>query len=390
MAVEPDVVAGVADVDGDGAAVVARQGQARHVVATARAGHRGIVPDQAARLRYHPPMTFPAATLTGIEPPGVLAGARLWLRGAGVPAPSADATVSIGGAPARVLFSAADRIAVEVPRAAPNRAGRRCARPGRRGPRCLSTSACRWPPACIRSTAPPSTRQGRVYAACSGPRGQDDAGLGLPRRRPTAAASRSSTGIVNATSLAFSPSGVLHVSSRYDGVVYRVLDDGRREAFVSELGVACGLAFAPDGSLFVGDRTGTVHRVSADGARTEVFATLPPSIAAYHLAMGPDGCLYVTGPTLATHDAIYRFDASGRREVIDRSFGRPQGLAFDAHGVLHVVEALAGVSAIYRCAPASARRAVVSGPGLVGVAFLPTGDLVAATADTLYRFPAIP
>ena len=115
--------------------------------------------------------------------------------------------------------------------------------------------------------------------------------------------------------------------------------NGWREAFVSELGVACGLAFAPDGTVFVGDRTGTVHRVSADGARTEVFATLPASVAAYHLAMGPDDCLYVTGPTLATHDAVYRFDMSGRHEVIDRSFGRPQGLAFDAHGVLHVVEA---------------------------------------------------
>ena len=128
----------------------------------------------------------------------------------------------------------------------------------------------------------------------------------------------------------------------------------------------------------------------ADGLRSEVFATLPASVAAYHLAMGPDEQLYVTGPTLATHDAVYRFDASGRQEVLDRSFGRPQGLGFDAHGVLHVVEALAGVSAIYRCPAEGARRAVVSGPALVGVAFLPSGELLAATADTVYRFPAIP
>jgi hypothetical protein len=47
------------------------------------------------------------------------------------------------------------------------------------------------------------------------------------------------------------------------------------------------------------------------------------------------------------------------------------------------------VSAIYRCPAGGTRRAVVSGPSLVGVAFLPGGDLVAATADTLYRFPSI-
>ena len=120
------------------------------------------------------------------------------------------------------------------------------------------------------------------------------------------------------------------------------------------------------------------------------MASCVASVAAYHLAMGPDEQLYVTGPTLATHDAIYRFDAAGRQDVLDRSFGRPQGLAFDPHGVLHVVEALAGVSAIFRCPSAGARRAVVSGPALVGVAFLPGGELVAATADTLYRFPSIP
>ena len=50
----------------------------------------------------------------------------------------------------------------------------------------------------------------------------------------------------------------------------------------------------------------------------------------------------------------------------------------------------AGVSAVYRCPAGGTRRAVVSGPSLVGVAFLPGGDLVAATADTLYRFPSIP
>lgn len=333
-------------------------------------------------------MTGPAATLTGIDPPGVLAGGRLWVRGDGVPVPVGPSLVSIGGAPARVLFAAPNRVAVEVPRGIePGRAPVRAA----------------WTPGAtlfVNVGAPIATglhqvdspavdRAGRLYATCSGSRGHETP-VSIYRIDGDGGREPFAEGIVNATSLAFSPTGVLHVSSRYDGVVYRVFDDGRKETLASELGVACGLAFAPDGSLFVGDRTGTVHRLRGDGSRTETFATLPASVAAYHLAMGPDDCLYVTGPTLATHDAVYRFDASGRREVLDRTFGRPQGLAFDAHGVLHVVEALAGAAAVYRLAPGGARRAVVAGPGLVGVAFLPAGDLVAATAETLYRFPAIP
>ena len=158
----------------------------------------------------------------------------------------------------------------------------------------------------------------------------------------------------------------------------------------TDLGVACGLAFAPDGSLFVGDRMGAIRRVPRDGSHAETFATLPASIAAFHLAFGPDEMLYATAPTLATHDAVYRIDASGRVEVLDRTFGRPQGLAFDAGGVLHVVEALAGVSAIFRLDAGGPRRAVVGGPGLVGVAFGPSGELVAATADSVYRFAATP
>lgn len=334
-------------------------------------------------------MTLAGVTLTGIDPPGVLAGARLWLRGQGVPpVPSPDATVSVGGTPARVVFAAPDRVAVEVPAvAAPGRIPVRVS----------------WSPGATlfvdvgellatglhQVDSPVCDGAGRLYSAFSGSRG-DDTPVSVYRIGRDGGREAWAEGIVNATSLALSPAGELFVSSRYDGVVYRLFDDGRREVFASELGVACGLAFAPDGTLFVGDRSGTIHRLSADGTRTETFATLPPSIAAFHLAMGPDELLYVTGPTLATHDAVRRFTASGRDEVIDHSFGRPQGLAFDPHGVLHVVEALAGVSAIYRMPAGGPKRAVVSGPNLVGVAFQADGDCVAATTNALYRFAAIP
>jgi sugar lactone lactonase YvrE len=334
-------------------------------------------------------MAFPAVTLTGIDPPAVLPGARLWLRGEDVPTAAAlDSAVSIGGMPARVLFAAPDRVAVEVPDGVD--AGSAAVRaPWLPGATAFVEIGVPLATGLHVVDSPVCDADGRVFTAFSGPRGQETP-VSVYRIDRDGGREPYVTGIVNATSLAHSADGTLFVSSRYDGAVYRVRDDGTAEAWATELGVACGLAFAPDGTLFVGDRTGTIHRVSADGTRTETFATLPPSVAAYHLAMGPDAHLYVTGPTLATHDALYRFRADGGCETLDASFGRPQGLAFDAHGVLHVVEALAGVSAVYRLPERGSRRAVVAGPGLVGVAFGPDGTLVAATGDTLYRFPSIP
>ena len=48
------------------------------------------------------------------------------------------------------------------------------------------------------------------------------------------------------------------------------------------------------------------------------------------------------------------------------------------------------MSAIYRMPVGGAKRAIVSGPGLVGVTFGSAGEVVAATADALYRFLPIP
>src|SRR5207245_427570 len=109
--------------------------------------------------------------------------------------------------------------------------------------------------------------------------------------------------------------------------------DGSVEPFATDLGVACGLTFAPDGTLFVGDRSGTIFRVDRDG-RTATFASLPPSVAAFHLTIGPDRALYVTGPTLSSYDSLYRIDIDGRVTTRFAAFGRPQGLAFDPHGSL--------------------------------------------------------
>jgi sugar lactone lactonase YvrE len=156
---------------------------------------------------------------------------------------------------------------------------------------------------------------------------------------------------------------------------------------VSNLGVPCGLAFAPDGALFVGDRSGTIFRASVETGEAMPIASLPPSVAAFHLAFGPDGWLYVTGPTLSPSDPVRRIDpATGAIEVVVGGFGRPQGLAFDRSGVLHVVDALAGGSGVFRVVPGERPQLAVAGTRLVGVAFDSEDGFVVASSEALYRF----
>jgi hypothetical protein len=230
---------------------------------------------------------------------------------------------------------------------------------------------------------------GNLYVTYSGTRGQQ-VPVSIFRVRPNGTRESFSSGIVNPTSMAVDPQGRLYVSSRFEGNVYRVAEDGSVETFASDLGVACGLAFAPDGTLFVGDRSGTIFTVGADGHAT-TLASLPPSVAAFHLAYGPAGgapetqALYVTGPTLSPYDVLYRIDRNGTVTTRHAAFGRPQGLAFDRHGALHVVEALAGVSGLYRISDGADPELVLSGPGLVGVAFDGAGGLVVTSNETAYR-----
>src|SRR5262249_26725336 len=111
--------------------------------------------------------------------------------------------------------------------------------------------------------------------------------------------------MMNATGLAFDREGMLYVSSRYDGFVYQVTPNGNTSTFVEGMGIATGLAFDADQNLYVGDRSGTIFKISPN-RQIFVFATLEPSLAAYHLAFGPDGYLYVTGPTTSSFDAVHR------------------------------------------------------------------------------------
>jgi sugar lactone lactonase YvrE len=191
------------------------------------------------------------------------------------------------------------------------------------------------------------------------------------------------TDLMNATGLVFDREGLLYVSSRLEGVVYQVTPDGHREVYAEGMGVATGLAFDGEGNLYVGDRSGTIFKINP-ARQIFVFTTLEPSIAAYHLAFGPDGHLYVTSPTTSSFDQIFRVSPAGDVSCFYRGLGRPQGLTFDAQGNLYVAASLAGNRGVVRLAPDGENaELLISGQGIVGVAFTPHRSLVVATGDAL-------
>jgi sugar lactone lactonase YvrE len=190
--------------------------------------------------------------------------------------------------------------------------------------------------------------------------------------------------MMNATAISFDRDGQLYVSSRHDGTVYKVAPNGTMSSYAEGMGVATGIAFDREENLYVGDRTGTIFKISRD-RQTYVYATLEPSVSAYHLAFSPAGVLHVAGPTTSSYDVVYSVDAHGTVSVFYRGLGRPQGLAFDAEGNLYVAASLGGKRGIVRITSDRKASLVVSGQGLVGLAFAPGRSTVLATQSAVHH-----
>ena len=190
--------------------------------------------------------------------------------------------------------------------------------------------------------------------------------------------------ITNPTGIAFDSTGQMFVSSRMDGTVYRITPFKEAVAFATNLGIATGIAFDLSDTMYVGDRNGTIYKVNGIGEET-AWAQLEPSVSAYHLAVGPDEALYVTGPTVASFDSVMRIDADGEVGVFYKGLGRPQGLALDDTGNLYVAASLRGRRGIVRISPdGQDAEMFVAGMNLVGLAFSSTGDLAVASTDSIY------
>src|SRR5204863_3407467 len=158
-------------------------------------------------------------------------------------------------------------------------------------------------------TNPALDAEGNIYATFSGSRGQK-VPVSIYKIDTNYSAKPFLGDLMNATAIAFDRAGQMYVSSRHDGAVYRVAPNGAMSTYAEGMGIATGIAFDRDQNLYVGDRTGTIWRVARD-RQMFVFATLEPSVAAFHLAFSPNGTLYVTGPTTSSFDAITSIDSHG-------------------------------------------------------------------------------
>src|SRR6266853_892532 len=230
--------------------------------------------------------------------------------------------------------------------------------------------------------SPAVDMDGNIFVTFSGPRGQR-VPVSLYKITSNYSVKPFVTSLINPSGLTVDRAGNLFVSCRHDGTVHRVTPEGRAEQWIEGMGIATGIAFDHSENLYVGDRSGTIFKISPS-REVFVFATLEPSLAAYHLAFHPSGDLYVTGPTTSSYDRVYRITQGGDVSVFYRGLGRPQGLAFDRDSNLYVAASHGGHRGIVRITPQAHAETVLSGSGLVGLALQPSGRAILTTVNALF------
>jgi sugar lactone lactonase YvrE len=326
--------------------------------------------------------TVSAPRIDDVVPAAALPLGEIELIGANLgPVSTGPPAVLVDGEPAQVLMSRPSRLALRVPEEAAtslievrNSAGVSNAAPLRVA-RQLSEGL-------HPVTNPAISRSGMIYATISGSRGKETP-VSVVRVSPDGRGTPFVTGILNATGLAFNPDGDLFVTSRAEGNVYLVGPNGEPTVYAEGMGVATGAAFDAQGNLFVGDRSGTIFKIDRE-RRIFVYATMEPSISAYHLAVNAQGDLFVTGPTLGSNDSIWVIDTHGETRAWYRGLGRPQGLALASNGDVYLAACLHGQRGIVCVTTEGDARLVVAGNNLVGLAFSPLGTAILATNEAVY------
>jgi len=232
-------------------------------------------------------------------------------------------------------------------------------------------------------TNPALDREGNIYVTFSGSRGQK-VPVAIYKIDTNYNVKPFLSDMMNATSIAFDREGQMYVSSRHDEAVYQVAPNGTVSTYAEGMGVATGIAFDTAENLYVGDRSGTIFKIARD-RQIFVFATLEPSVSAYHLAFGPHGDMFVTGPSTSSFDCVYKVDPHGTVSVFYRGLGRPQGLALDIEGNVYMAASLGGKRGIVKITPQGKATLEVSGQGLVGLAFAPGKSAILATNGAVHH-----
>ncbi len=316
-----------------------------------------------------------------LSPPAAIAGGDFEILGSHLSSGDRQSIVRFGDVPARIVIGGERRIVVRVPEEAVD-GSLTVESLGESSE--IVTCALGSPVADdLHPVASPAVDdEGNIYTTQSGTRGEE-VPVSVFKIDTSHTVHPFASEIVNPTGLVMSPWGDLLVSGRNNGTVYSVTPSGSVTVYAEGVGVATGIAMDGDQNLYVGDRTGTIFKIAPD-RQIFVFATMEPSISAFHLAFGPDGGLYVTGPTTSSFDAVYRISPDGVVSDYVRGFGRPQGIAFDRDGNLYVATSYQGRKGVFRIDETKAVTQVLSGPGIVGLAFRPAGDVVLTTTTGVY------
>ena len=320
--------------------------------------------------------------IEGVTPSAAIPGGEMVIRGTGLaPRVGPRPNVYFGEADAGLMLVTENRVIVRVPDGATEGSVRIANGNGESAPHPVSIGlqiADNLHPV----GNPAVDLEGNIYVTFSGPRGQS-VPVSLYKVSANYNVKPFVTTLVNPSGLALDRYSNLFVSCRNDGTIHKITPEGRAEQWIEGMGIATGIAFDGDGNLYVGDRSGTIFKISPS-REIFVFATLEPSVAAYHLAFHPSGDLFVTGPTTSSYDRVYRITHGGDVSSFYRGLGRPQGLAFDRDGNLYVAASHAGRRGIVRITPDAKAEVILSGSGLVGLALLPSGRAILTTNSALF------
>jgi hypothetical protein len=104
-------------------------------------------------------------------------------------------------------------------------------------------------------TNPAIDAEGNIYVTFSGSRGQK-VPVSIFKIDTDYNVKPFVSEMMNPTSIALDREGQIYVSSRFDGAVYRVAQNGTMTTYAEGMGVATGIAFDREESLYVGDRNG--------------------------------------------------------------------------------------------------------------------------------------
>ena len=167
-----------------------------------------------------------SATITGVVPMAACERGRITVYGGGFATRDPlGPDVRLGDHPLRAVAARASRLTLLIPPGVPGGAYPLHV-PGVDGEHPLIEVGTVVAAGLHQVDNPVVDDQGRLYVTYSGARGEQ-VPVSIFRISPDGTRESLVTGLVNPTAMAFDPQGRLHVSSRFEGVVYRVDENGQ-------------------------------------------------------------------------------------------------------------------------------------------------------------------